>query len=62
MPVTTPEELTVALAVLLLLQVPPPTVAVREIDDPVQTVPPPLMAAPAVTVTLRTAAQPVVGV
>lgn len=62
MPVTTPAEFTVALAVLLLDHVPPPTVAVSVTDDPVQTVLLPLIAAPAVTVTIRTAAQPLVGV
>ncbi len=52
-PVTTPDGLTVAIDVLLLVHVPPEGVAASVVEEPMQTVLLPLIAAPAFTVTVR---------
>ena len=51
-PVTTPDELTVAIVELLVVQLPPDGVPVKVIVEPVQTVVPPDMEATALTVTV----------
>jgi hypothetical protein len=51
MPVTTPVALTLAIAVLLLVHVPPPGVAVSVMVEPMQTVLLPVIAAAVFTVT-----------
>jgi len=59
-PVTIPVEPTVANAVLLLAQVPPPVASVSPIVDPTHTVAgPEIFAGNAFTVTVRVAIQPV---
>jgi hypothetical protein len=58
-PVTTPELLTVATVVVLLLHVPPDVASEKVVDEPAQMLPEPLMAASSLTVTTAVVVQPV---
>jgi hypothetical protein len=58
MPVTTPPELTVAVAVLLVIQVPPERASLNVIVEPTQRVEGPVIDEPPVTVIVLVARQP----